>query len=92
MEEPDSNWTATGINFGVRLEDGGAIQASESASIRLTGTGGTGGNWNYGVNLRDSGTIVSSVDGDITLDGTGGSDTNGGIWQNGVMLKQTQAS
>ena len=70
--------------------DGGVISAGGAGTVRVTGTGGSGGTAsNYGVVVRrfsgtQNGSILSNG-GDITVVGNGGSGTNGGNY--GVLIQ-----
>ena len=60
-----------GDDDGVEVHNGAQINScgTGSATITITGSGGTGST-DYGIELADTGTAVTSVAGDITLIGT----------------------
>lgn len=74
-------------NYGILLDNGSIVRATEAGNIAMTGTGGEGATANFGLYYNNS--SVSSVDGNISLTGTGNgtSDTNHGIaiWSGGIV-------
>lgn len=60
-----------------------AIIRSNSGSIRLSGCGGTSGNYNFGVNIANA-TTVKSTTGEILIHGFGGQAT--GLENSGVQI------
>ncbi len=70
-----------GINFGVLVLDGAAVESTGSgvnaATISITGTGGDGAAEDIGVALIGADSKVAADTGDINITGSGGNGANG---------------
>lgn len=75
----------SGNHIGVWVGNGGSIFSTDSATLDILGTGGSGPNgFHFGILVEDANSKIGTVDGNLSLNGTGGS---GGNFNHGIRVQ-----